>query len=212
MVDKCIHGRIYSLDKILTTNQPGDRYILFGNGERNYVINFGRSRKFAVPEECYTVIFYDDDYKLDKILFGENRECNYLKELDIQGVEYSIPQKLPGSRCKDYTKLQFALGETWWQAHRYAYFGRNGFAITEEGYCYDLRYSKFKIYLNKNAGSMQLGNHKVKAISGAEIPRNEFIKKSLTEDVCVEEGEPMLALIREAGLSEDIENLRIETQ
>lgn len=212
MENKYIHGRIYSLDKILMTNQSGHRYILCGNGKRDYVIHFGRRRRFEVPEECYTVIFYDDDYKLEKILFDEKRECNYLKELDKQGVEYSIPQKLPDSHNRDYTRLQVAVGDTWWARYICAYLGRNGFAITDEGYIGDDRYTNFKINLCKNTGSMRMGDHCVKGISGFEIPKEEFIKKILTENICVEEGEPLLALIREAGLLEDIKNLRIKKQ
>lgn len=212
MVDKCIRGRIYPLDKILVTNQPGRRYVLCGNGKRDHVVNFGRGRKFAVPEECYTVIFYDDEYKLDKILFDEKRECNYLKELDKQGIEYSIPQKLPDSHDRWYTRLQVAVGDTWWAGCECAYIGRNGFAITNVQYVGDDRYSNFEIQLCKNTGSMQIGDYSIKGIRGFEIPKEEFIEKILTEDVCVEEGEPMLALIREAGLSEDIENLRFETK
>lgn len=212
MLEKYIHGHIYPLDGVLETNQSGARYLLCGEGKRNCVINFGRRRSFSVPEECYTVIFYDDDYKLEKILFDEKREYNYLEELNKQGIAYSIPKKLPESHKREYTRLQVALEATCLDRYRRAYLGRNGFAITDIGYIGDDKYTSFEIKLCKNAESLRMGDRIISGISGYEIPKDGFLKRILTEDICVEEGEPILMLMREAGLEKDIEHLKIYTE
>lgn len=212
MIEKYIHGCIYPLDGVLETNQAGVRYLLCGDGKRNCVINFGRRRIFSVPEECYTVIFYDNDYKLEKILFDEKGEYNYLEGLDKQGIAYSIPKKLPESHRREYSRLWVALKATCWDRDRRAYLGRNGYAITDIGYIGDDKYTSFEIQLCKNVESLQIGGHIITGISGHEIPNDGFIKRILTEEICVEEGEPALMLMKEAGLEKDIEHLKIYTE
>ncbi len=210
MVDQYISGRIYSLDAVLTTNQPGSRAILFEDGSRDHVITFGRNRKLKVPEECYTVTFLNNDYILEKIHFENNEECNYLKELDKQGIEYSIPAKLPPSYRKEYTRFEAAIGAAYWAGTRHAYLGKNGFAITDIGYIGDDRYTEFEIRLRKNLGSMKIGDHKIIGIHGVDIPNDRFLKRVLTEDVHIDDGEPLLELMKEAGLMQHFEYLRFE--
>lgn len=212
MADQYIFGRIYCLDDVLETNQPGSRYILCEKYDRDHVIHFGRKRRFKVPAECYTLILLSHDYILERIPFDEHGECDYLKELDKQGIEYSIPAKLPPSYRKEFTRFQVAIGDVYGMGTTRAYLGNNGYAITDIGYIGDDRYTEFEIKLREGLGSMKIKDHKIVGIHGFDIPNEPFIKRILTEDVHVEDGEPLLELVREAGLSDSSDYLRFEEQ
>lgn len=198
MEEKYVHGHMYRLWEILEIDEPGARYILCGDGERDHVIYFGRGRRFKVPEECYTFIDCDGDYKLEKIIFDETGECNYLKELEKQGIEYSIVRKLPESGNRWFSRLDYAMGCVYEYTH--GYIGRNGYAVTYHRMVWDDDGINFsKIDFCRNIGAIQLSGYKVCKLSEYAPFGNEVCKRLLTEKICFEDQESLRALLEEGG-------------
>jgi hypothetical protein len=49
-------------------------------------------------------------------------------------------------------------------------------------------------------------------MEGYECPKNQFIEKLLEEDVHVEEGEPVIAMLKEAGIERHMEDIRFMSE
>jgi hypothetical protein len=49
-------------------------------------------------------------------------------------------------------------------------------------------------------------------MEGDDCPKSPFIEKLLEEEVHVEEGEPLIAMLKEAGITRYIEDIRFITE
>lgn len=206
-----IKGRLYCLDKVLKTGDGTEsNYLLVADGEAGYEISFGRNRKLHVSSECYFVALTQDKYTLDKITF-DGGMCDYLKVLRDRNIVYEIPKSLPASINKMYSRFQCAVGDTWWSKSIHGFFGENGYGITDVGYIGDDKYENYEICFCLNPESFRIGEHAIKAMSGVEVPKDFFIERLLDEVVHVEEGEPLVNLLREAGIWRHIEHIQFVT-
>jgi hypothetical protein len=208
-----LSGRMYCLDEVLQTeNQSGSRYILMGEGEWEGKVFFGRNRSVYVPKECYIVLFSGSSYELEKLEFDSDGNCDYLKVLKERKVAYEIPKSLPKSYNRMYTRFECAIGDTHWSRYINGFFGANGYAITDVGYIGDDRYESYEINLAQNPGSFHIGENSILEMTGEGCPKAQFIEKLLEENVQVEEGEPVITMLKEAGLEQYIEYTRFETE
>ena len=130
--------------------------------------------------------------------------------LKDRGLSYKIPKSLPASHRRNYTRFQCAIGQTYWGANIYGYFGKNGFAITERSHIGYDQYQSYEINFSLNPNAFRIGEHAIEMIFGYEIPDSDFIKKLLEEDVHVENGgEPLMSMLKEAGIS-DMKSIQFE--
>lgn len=204
-----IKGSMYYLDEVLQIREGEEsHYLLVADGDAGYEISFGRNRKLNVSSECFIVsIDTEDKYTLEKIDFDGGMICNYLKVLKDKHIPYTIPKSLPASIDKLYSRFECAVGDTWWAGRIHGFFGTNGYAITDVGYIGDDRYENYEICFCLNQ-SFHIGEHAVKTMSGAEIPKDFFIERLLEEVVYVEEGAPLIDLLKEAGICRHIEHIQ----
>jgi hypothetical protein len=207
-----LSGRMYCLDAVLQTeNQSGPRYILFGEGDYEGKVLFGRKRSLDVPKECYIVLFSESGYELEKIEFDSEGICDYPKVLKGRKIAYEIPKSLSESYSRMYSRFERAIGYTHW-SYIHGFFGTNGYAITDVRYIGDDRYESYEINLAQNPGCFQIGKNSIIGMEGYECPRNQFIEKLLEEDVHVEEGEPVIAMLKEAGIERNMEDIRFMSE
>jgi hypothetical protein len=78
------------------------------------------------------------------------------------------------------------------------------------GYIGDDRYESYEINLAQNPRSFHIGENSILEMAGEGCPKARFIERLLEENVWVEEGEPVLAMLKEAGLER--EYTRFETE
>lgn len=207
-----IKGRMYCLNNVLEIkNVKASHYLLIDEEDKqNCEISFGRQRKLKVSSESYVVaLTTDGKYNLDKINFNDEGKCDYLTVLKERKIAYEIPKKLPEStnpgllsrfECAIDRDLNIICG----------FFGKNGYATTKLSYVGFDKWEAFEICLNED--SFHIGNFSISKISGDTIPNNHFIERLLEEDVRVEEGEPVVALFMEAGVSREfLEFINLET-
>jgi hypothetical protein len=208
-----LSGRMYCLDEVLQTeNQSGSRYILMGEGEWEGKVFFGRNRSVYATKECYIVLFSGSSYELEKLEFDSNGNCDYLKVLKERKIAYEIPKSLPKSYSRMYTRFECAIGDTHWSRYINGFFGANGYAITDVGYIGDDRYESYEINMSQNPGSFHIGENSILEMTGEGCPKAQFIERLLEENVQVEEGEPVITMLKEAGLEQYIEYTRFETE
>ena len=208
-----IKGNMYPLNKVLKIgSEPGEsHYLLLAEGDTGYEISFGRRRTMQVSSNSYIVTVSEDKYHLDKIAF-DGGTCHYVRELKAKNIPHEIPAKLPESNSRIYSRLQCAVGDTWWSPRVRGFFGSNGYAITDVGYIGDDKYESYRINLCINPGAFRIGKNSITGITGHEIPNDAFIIKLLEETVAVEEGDPLLALFKDAGVWRNIEDIRFEAE
>lgn len=205
-----ISGIMYSLRDVLKIeNCDAALYIMDCSYDCDNKIYFGRNRKISISDESYIVKISDGKYELEKIEFDSEGVCDYLKLLSDKNIAYWIPKKLPESRIKSYSRFENAIGKTFWSGTIRGYFGTNGHAITDVSHIGDDRYESYAIKLNVD--SLKIGDHYISYIDGYKIPNDKFIEKVLESEICLEEGEPVIAMLNEAGVTakDEIENIRL---
>jgi hypothetical protein len=208
-----LSGRMYCLDAVLQTeNQSGPRYLLFGEGNYEGEMLFGRNRRLDVPRECYIVLFSESGYEIEKIEFDDEGICDYLKVLRERKTPYQIPKSLSKSLSRMYSRFECAIGHTHWSGYIHGFFGTNGYAITDVGYIGDDCYESYEINLEKNPGCFQIGGNSILGMEGYDCPKSPFIEKLLEEEVHVEEGEPLIAMLKEAGITRYIDDIHFITE
>lgn len=206
-----LSGRMYCLNTILKiTNFKGSIYILFGIEDCIRSICFGRNRKLYVPKDSYIVRITEDDFELEKIEFDCGGECDYLKWLSKNNIEYEIHKILPVSIDPEYSQFESAIGLTHWSGKTSGFFGKNGYAITKYFYGDDELCEAFKINLKKSPGVFYIGENMITRMTGEKIPDYRFIEKLLMEEVRVQEGKPFLEMLRKARILGDLEHIRFE--
>lgn len=206
-----IVGKMLCLKNVLAIEDECSlKYILLGEGASDYEISFGKNRKLNVPLECYIVTILGDEFELDKIIFDNDKKCNYLEVLKERKVKYEIPKSLPESSNRMYSRFRCAIGDTYWSNHMRGFFGTNGYAITDVHYIGDDRYENYMISLSLNPDSFRIGEHFIQRIRGYKIPKDEFIIKLLEENVQIEESVELLSMLKDDELEQDIKNIRFQ--